>query len=106
MYSPKSKVRVFERLGLGGDELLSAVDVIGCAREGSVGHNVYGERGHVRRADYASDGKRGAKVVATFFELIAQQFRGQRRVHESSSDEVDSHGRDFQRQVSDKGGER
>jgi hypothetical protein len=68
---------------LGGDELLSAVDVIGCAREGGVGHDVYGERGHVRRSDHASDGKRGAKLVAAFFELIAQQFRGQRRVHES-----------------------
>src|SRR3984885_5682175 len=106
MYSPKSKVRVFERLGLGGDELLSAVDVIGCAREGGVGHNVYSERGQVRRSDYASDGKRGAKLVATFFQLIAQQFRGQTRVHESRGDEVDSHGRDFKRQVSGEGGER
>src|SRR5215831_10446054 len=92
-------------LSLSGDELLSAVDVIGCAREGGVGHNVYGERGHVRRSDHASDGKRGAKLVATFFELIAQQFRGQRRVHESRGDEVDSHGRDFKRQVSGEGGE-
>jgi hypothetical protein len=32
--------------------------------------------------DYASDGKRGAKLVATLVELIAQQFRGQRSVHE------------------------
>src|SRR5229473_8135965 len=54
----------------------------------------------------ASDGKRGAKLVATFFELIAQQFRGQRRVHESRGDEVDSHGRDFKRQVSGEGGDR
>src|SRR5215467_5686191 len=92
-------------LSLGGDELLSTVDVIGCAREGGVGHNVYGERGHVRRSDHASDGKRGAKLVAAFFELIAQQFRGQRRVHESSCDEVDSHGRDFKRQASGEGGE-
>src|SRR5215470_12201717 len=92
-------------LWLGGDELLSAVDVIGCAREGGVGHNVYGERGYVRRSDHASDGKRGAKLVATFFELIAQQFRGQRRVHESRGDEVDSHGCDFKRQVSGEGGE-
>src|SRR5438552_1600203 len=93
-------------LSLRGDELLSAVDVIGCAREGGVGHNVYGERGHVRRYDHASDGKRAAKLVTTFFELIAQQFRGQRRVHESRGDEVDSHGRDFKRQVSGEGGER
>src|SRR5215813_1545060 len=33
-------------LQLGGDELLSTVNVIGRAREGGVGHNVYGERGH------------------------------------------------------------
>src|ERR1700729_2643117 len=58
----------------GGDELLSAVDVIGCTCEGCVGHNVHGERGHVRRSDHASDGKGGAKLVAAFFELIAQQF--------------------------------
>src|ERR1700736_4693160 len=93
-------------LSLRGNELLSAVDVIGCAREGGVGHNVYGERSHVRRSDYASDGKRRAKLVATFFELVAQQFRGQRRVHESRGDEVDSHGRDLKRQVSGEGGER
>src|SRR5436190_8186775 len=43
-------------LSLPRDELLSAVDVIGCAREGGVGHNVYGERGHVRRSDHASMG--------------------------------------------------
>ena len=61
---------------LASDELLSAVDVISCAREGSVGHNVYGERRHVRRSDHASDGKRGAKLGAAFFNLIAQQFRG------------------------------
>src|SRR5215467_4983328 len=92
-------------LSLGGDELLSAVDVIGCAREGGIGHNVYGQRGHVRRSDHAADGKGGAKLVAAFFELIAQQFRGQRRVHESGGDEVDSHGRDFKRQVCGEGGE-
>src|SRR5580658_3992101 len=87
-------------LQLRGDELLAAVNVIGCAREGSVGHDVYGERGHVRRSDHASDGERGAKLVATFVELIAQQFCGQRRVDEAGGDEVDSHGRDFKRQVS------
>ena len=48
----------------------------------------------------------GAKLVATFFELIAQQFRGQRCVHESRGDEVDSHGCDLKRQVSGEGGER
>src|ERR1700733_9865125 len=33
-------------LQLRGDELLAAVDIIGCAREGGVGHDMYGERGH------------------------------------------------------------
>jgi hypothetical protein len=37
---------------LGGDEL-SAIDVIGCARERGVGHNVYSQRGHVRRSGEA-----------------------------------------------------
>ena len=33
----------------------------------SIGHDVYGERGHVCRPDYASDGKRVAKLVTTLF---------------------------------------
>src|SRR5579862_1792423 len=106
VYSLKSKVRVLERLVLGGDQLLSAVDIVGCTGQGGVGHNVDGERRHIRRSDHAADGKRGAELGATFFELIAQQFRGQRRVHESRGDEVDSHGRDFKRQVRREGGER
>ena len=55
------------------NELLPAIDVIGPAREGRVGHEVYGERGHVDRADHAPDGKGGAKVIAAVFELIAEQ---------------------------------
>jgi hypothetical protein len=47
-----------------GDELLPAVYVIGCAREGCVGHDVYGERGHISRPDDAPDGKRCAKLIA------------------------------------------
>src|SRR6185295_16754184 len=93
----------FDTAHLGSDELLSAVDVIGCAREGGVGHDVYGERGHVRRSDHASDGKCVPKLIATIFELIAQQFRGQRRVHKSRGDEVDSHGSDFKCEVSGQG---
>ena len=56
-----------------GDELLPAVDVVGCAREGRVGHDVYGERGDVGRPDDAPDGKRGAKLIAAVFEFIAEQ---------------------------------
>src|SRR5215471_8487598 len=92
-------------LPLGRDELLSTVNVVGGASEGGVDHNVYGERGYVRWSDRASDEEHAAKLVATFFELIAQQFRGQRRIHESCGDEVHSHGRDFKRQGSGQGGE-
>jgi hypothetical protein len=58
-----------------------------------------------RRPDYASDRKRVAKLVATFFELITQQFRGQRSIQEASRDKVDSHRRDLERQVSGERGE-
>jgi hypothetical protein len=34
---------------LAGDELLPAVDVVGRASEGGVGHDMYGERGDVGR---------------------------------------------------------
>jgi hypothetical protein len=58
-----------------------------------------------RESDHASDGKHSAKLAAAFFELIAQQLSGQRRIHESGGDEVDAHGRDFKRQVGSEGGE-
>ncbi len=60
-------------LYLAGDQLLPAVDVVGCAREGGVGHDVYGERGDVGRSDDAPDGKRGAKLIAAAFEFIAEE---------------------------------
>jgi hypothetical protein len=43
-------------LSLAGDQLLAAVDIIGCTREGSIDHDVYGERGGDGRADDAPDG--------------------------------------------------
>ena len=55
------------------DELLTAVDVVGCSRERRVRHDVYRERSDVSRSDDAPDGKRGAKLIATVFELIAEQ---------------------------------
>ena len=39
-----------------GHELLPAVDVVGRAGEGGVGHDVNGERGDVGRSDDAPDG--------------------------------------------------
>ena len=54
---------------LGGDELLSAVDVVGCPCEGGVGHDVYSKCGDVCWSDDAPDGKRGPKLIAAVFEL-------------------------------------
>src|SRR3989442_16030564 len=87
-----------------GDELLPAVDVVGRAREGSVGHDVYGERGDVGRSDDAPDGKRGTKLIAAVFQLIAEERCRQRCVDEAGGDEVDSDGREFERQVGCEGG--
>ena len=58
---------------LAGDELLPAVDVVGRAREGRVGHDVYSERSDVGRSDDAPDGKRGAKLIAAVLEFIAEE---------------------------------
>jgi hypothetical protein len=55
------------------DQLLAAVDVVGRTGEGRVGHDVYGERGDVGRSNDAPDGKRGAKLIATIFEFIAEE---------------------------------
>jgi hypothetical protein len=88
---------------LAGDQLLTAVDVVGRAREGRVNHDVYGERGNIGRSDDALDGKRGAKLIAAVFELIAEERCRQRCVDEAGGDEVDSDG--CERQVGCEGGE-
>src|SRR3989442_12348608 len=87
-----------------GDELLPAVDVVGRARQGRVGHDVYGERGDVGRSDDAPDGERGAKLIAAIFEFIAEERCRQRCIDEACGDEVDSDGREFERQVGWEGG--
>ena len=92
-------------LSLAGDELLPAVDVVGRAREGRVDHDVYGECGDVGRSDDAPDGKRGAKLIAAVFEFIAEQRCRQRCVDEAGGDEVDSDGREFERQAGCESGE-
>src|SRR5215469_8563796 len=56
-------------LSLSSDELLSAAEVIGRTREGSVGHDVYSERGHVGRPDGAPDGKRGTEALTSLLRL-------------------------------------
>ena len=68
-----SGVAIFVRSALAGDELLPAVNVVGRACEGRVGHEVYGERGDIGRSDDAPDGKRRAKLVAALFEFIAEE---------------------------------
>jgi len=90
---------------LTGDELLTTVDVVGCAREGCVGHDVYGERGDIRGSDHAPDGQCGAKLIAAVFEFSAEKRCRQRRVDEACGDEVDSDGRELERQVGCEGGE-
>jgi hypothetical protein len=55
----------------GGDELLSAVNVEGGACKRGVAHDVYGECGYVGWPNDAPNGKRTAKLIAPFFEIIA-----------------------------------
>ena len=76
-------------LFLAGDELLTAVDVVGRAGESGVGHDVDGERGDVGRPNHAPDGQRGAELVAALVEVVAQQRCRQGRIDEAGRDEVD-----------------
>ena len=55
------------------DKLLPAVNVVGRAGKGRVGHDVHGERSDVGRLDDAADRKRGTKLIAAAFELIAEE---------------------------------
>src|SRR5437762_14331329 len=75
---------------LAGNELLPAVDVVGLAREGRVGHDVYGERCDVGRSDDAPDGKRGAKLIAAVVEFIAEERFRIRCVDEAGGDGADT----------------
>ncbi len=86
--------------------MLPAVDVVGRAREGRVGHDVYGEGSDVGRSDDTPDGKRGPKLIPAVFEFIAEERCRQRCVDEAGGDEVDSDGRELERQVGDERGER
>lgn len=55
------------------DELLPTINVVCCAGQGRVDHDVYGERSDIRRLNNAPDGKLGSKVVAALFEFIAEK---------------------------------
>lgn len=63
----------FGVMGSSGDELLSAVDVVGRAGERGVGHDVDGERGDVGGTDDAADGERRAQLVPALLELVSEQ---------------------------------
>src|SRR5262252_3218715 len=83
-----------------GDELLAAVNVVGCAGEGGVGHDVYGKCRDILRSHDPAYGECGAKLLAPIFKLIAEQLSRQRCVDESGGDEVDPDGRELDSQVS------
>ena len=68
------------------NKLLSAIDVIGRAGKGRVGHDVYGERGNIGWPDDAPYRECGAKLIAAVLEFIAEERRRQRRVDEAGGD--------------------
>src|SRR5262249_60060008 len=90
----------------GGNDLLATIDVVGRPGEGGVRHQVDGERGDVRGADDAPDGKRGAELVAALFELLSEQRRRQWRVDESGGDEVEADGGELECEYPGEGGQR
>jgi hypothetical protein len=56
-----------------GDEMLPAIDVVRCAREGLIDHDVDGERSHVGWTDDPPDGKSGAELIAARVEIGCSQ---------------------------------
>src|ERR1700722_16647798 len=57
--------------GSGSDELLAAVDIIGCARKGGIDHKMYGQCGDICWLDNPPDGKFSSQLATVVFELIA-----------------------------------
>jgi len=84
---------------LGRDKLLAAVDGVGRAGQSRVAHDVGGQRGDVSRFDDASDWERGAQLVASLFEVSAEQRRRERRVDEAGGDQVGAYRCELQRQI-------
>lgn len=58
---------------LGGDELLSAIDVVSCAGKGGIHHDVYGERSYIGGFHHTPDRKRGAQLIAAIFNLVPEK---------------------------------
>ena len=52
---------------------MSAIDVIGCACEGRVGHYVYRKRGRISRLNDAMDGKRRTQLIAAVFDFVSEE---------------------------------
>jgi hypothetical protein len=88
------------------DDLLAAVDVVRGAGQGGVGHQVHGDGGDVPRPDDAPDRERGAELLASRVELVAEQRSRQRSVDEAGGDEVHPDRRELQGGVCDQRGER
>src|SRR5450755_1164804 len=108
VFHPSAYGRRPPQLALAGNELLSTIDidVVGRTRERSVGHHMRGERCNVGRADDAPDGERGAQLTAALIELVAKDRCRQGCVDESGGDQIDSDGREFERQVGYESGHR
>ena len=86
-------------LELSLDELLAAVDVVRCACERRVDHEVDGERGDVGRADHAPDRQRRAELFAARVQLVAEDRRRQRCVDEPGRDQVHAHRCELERET-------
>src|SRR3954462_2581370 len=90
---------VIDDLPRSRDELLAAVDVVGRAGEGRVGHEGNGERRDVGRSDHPADGERRAQLLAPGLESVGGEVRGrQRRVDEARGDEVDAYRGELERE--------
>ena len=81
---------------LTGDELLSAIDVVGRARE-AVLVMMCTASAATSAGPTTPDGKRGAELIATVFELIAEQRGRQRCADEAGGDQIDSDRCEFPR---------
>src|SRR6185312_9529356 len=88
------------------NELLTTVDVKGCAGESGVGHDVDRECRDVSRSDNASDWQRGPELFPARVQLVAEERRRQRCVDKSGRDHVHADGCYFEGKVPGHGGKR
>src|SRR5262249_22691820 len=86
------------------DELLAAVDIEGRAGDRRVGHEMNGQCGNVRRTDDSPDRQRLAEVLTASAQLLAEDRRRKRSVHESRRDEVHADGRELKCEALRQGG--